>query len=76
MQVDPIKPVFTTPGSVLLKLIYDEPPSTFAFKCNLRRYNKASPDHETRDGRTALIHAAMMGQDDAITARRCRLSVS
>jgi len=42
----------------------------------LRRYNKASPDHETRDGRTALIHAAMMGQDDAITARRCRLSVS
>ena len=30
--------------------------------------NKATPDHETRDGRTALIHAAMMGQDDAITS--------
>jgi len=29
------------PGSVLLKLIHDEPPSKFAFKFHLRRYMKA-----------------------------------
>ena len=29
------------PGTKRLKLQYDEPPSNFAFKFNLRRYNKA-----------------------------------
>jgi len=33
-----MKPVLKVPGSMLLKLIYDEPLSTFAFDCNLRRY--------------------------------------
>ena len=34
-----MKPVLKAPGSMLLKLIYDEPLSTYAFKFNLRRYN-------------------------------------
>ena len=35
-----MKPVLKVPGSMLLKLIYDEPLSTFAFKFNLRRYTE------------------------------------
>ena len=38
VQVDPIKPTLKPPGTKLLKLKYDEPPSNFAFKSNLRRY--------------------------------------
>jgi len=37
-----MKPVLKPPGSILLKLIYDEPLSTFAFKFNLRRYNEGA----------------------------------
>jgi hypothetical protein len=33
-----MKPVMKAPGSVLLKLIYYQPLSTFVFKFNLRRY--------------------------------------
>ena len=40
MQVDPVKPILKAPGYMLLKLIYDRPLSTFAFKFNLRRYIK------------------------------------
>jgi hypothetical protein len=39
VQIDPIKPKLKAPRYVLLKLIYDEPRSIFAFKFNLRRYN-------------------------------------
>ena len=39
MQVDPIKPALKAPGINLLKLKYDKPPSNFALKFNLRRYN-------------------------------------
>ena len=38
VQVDPIKPTLKAPGTKLLKLQYDKPLSTFAFKFNLRRY--------------------------------------
>ena len=43
VQVDPIKAELKAPGSLTLKLIYDEPLSTFALKLNLRRYTLASP---------------------------------
>ena len=38
MQVEPIKPTLKAPGINLLKLKYNKRLSTFAFKCNLRRY--------------------------------------
>ena len=41
MQVDPIKPKLKAPGTKSLKLKYDNPPSSFAFNCDLRRYNPA-----------------------------------
>jgi hypothetical protein len=33
-----MKPMLKAPGTKLLKLKYDIPPSNFAFKFNLRRY--------------------------------------
>ena len=42
VQVDPIKPALKAPGTMRLKLIYDEPLSTFAFNYNLRRYSLRS----------------------------------
>ena len=42
VQVDLIKPTVKAPGSKRLKLEYDEPPSIFAFKFNLRRYTVAA----------------------------------
>jgi hypothetical protein len=38
VQVEPIKPTLKAPGSKRLKLKYDKPHSSFAFKFNLRRY--------------------------------------
>jgi hypothetical protein len=39
VQVDPIEPTLKAPGTERLKLKYDEPPSNFALKFKLRRYN-------------------------------------
>jgi hypothetical protein len=39
VQVDPIKFVLKAPSSERLKLEYDEPPSNFNFKLNLRHYS-------------------------------------
>jgi len=39
VQVDPIKPTLKAPVTKRLKLHYDKPLSTFAFKFNLRRYS-------------------------------------
>ena len=38
VQVDPIKPTLEAPGTKHLKLLFDEPPSNFAFKINYCRY--------------------------------------
>ena len=58
MQVDPMTPVLTTPGSVLLKLRCDGPLSNFAFKVNSRRYIKVSP---TMQGEVAnALHVSWM----------------
>jgi len=35
-----MKPVLKAPGTMLLKLRFDEPVSSFAFNCDLRRDNK------------------------------------
>ena len=43
VQVDPIKPIWKAPKTKRLKLKYDEPPSKFAFKFNVRRYNVGAP---------------------------------
>ena len=40
MQVDPIKPTLKAPEIQRLKLKYDEPLSSFAFKFNLRHYTE------------------------------------
>ena len=40
MQVGPIEPTLKAPGTKRLKLGYDEPLPTFAFKFNLRCYNE------------------------------------
>jgi len=40
VQVDPIKPTLTAPGTKRLKLKYDKPLSSFAFNFNLRRYSR------------------------------------
>ena len=40
MQVDPLEPVWTAPGTNLLTLEYDEPLSISAFNFHLRRYAK------------------------------------
>ena len=40
MQVDPNKPPLKAPETKRLTLKYDEPPSNFDFKFNLRRYIK------------------------------------
>jgi hypothetical protein len=37
-----MKPVLKPPGTMLLKLIYDEQLSKFAFDVNLRRYSLSS----------------------------------
>jgi hypothetical protein len=39
VQVDPIQFVLIAPGTIRLKLEYDNLPSSFAFKFNLRRYS-------------------------------------
>ena len=41
VQVDPIEPMLTAPGTKRLVLKCDEPLSNLAFKCNLRRYHLA-----------------------------------
>ena len=40
MQVDPIKPALKAPGTKRLELQYDVPLSEFAFKFNLRLFDK------------------------------------
>jgi len=55
VQVDPIKSVLKPHGSMLLKLIYYEPLSTFAVKFNLRRYTKAFASTLVLHGDVAVV---------------------
>ena len=65
MQVDPIKPMLKAPGKKRLKRKCDEPPSNFAFKFNMHRYNKL--DYVN------LVTAHRM--TTAIKVGRCRLTL-
>jgi hypothetical protein len=40
VQVEPMRPMLKSPGSMLLKVRCGGPLSNFAFKINLRRYNE------------------------------------
>ena len=42
MQVDPINPKLKPPGTKRLKLKYDKPLSSFAFKLNLHHYTEVA----------------------------------
>ena len=55
VQVDSIKPTLKPPGTKLLKLISDEPLSSFAFKFSLRRHSSG--------GRCILRRAAARRND-------------
>ena len=55
--MDPIKSMLKAPGTKRLKLEYDYLLSSSAFKCNLRRYNKAvAPKLELPGRRRHLLN--------------------
>ena len=66
MQVDPIKPTLKAPGTKRLKLKNDVPLSNFAFKFNLRRYNKRDnarlPQHNHAWGNGSTPQSTMHGR--------------
>jgi hypothetical protein len=64
VQVDPIKPNLTPPGTKRLKPYYYDPPSNFAFNFNLRRYDE--------EDRLKTVDAFLSDFDRKV--RRCRLS--
>jgi len=74
VQAQPMKPTLKAPGSMHLKLKYDESPSKFAFKFNLRRYTECLRDRSNSTRRefsdfSSLAHlSAMVGW--------CRLTLS
>ena len=58
------------PGTKRLELKYDEPPSNFAFKFNLRRYKMAIIDL------TGQMEEATLIPGVTIKVGRCRLTLS
>jgi hypothetical protein len=60
VQVDPIKPMLTPPGTQRLKLKYDDVLSNFRFKIDLRRYNSGMPPKAM--GEFVKAVAAMRGR--------------
>jgi len=49
VQVDPIKPKLTPPGTKQLTIRCDELLSIFAFKFNLRRYTEDEDDEDSEE---------------------------
>jgi len=76
VQVDPIKPTLTAPGTKRLKLKCDGPLSIFAFNFNLRRYTVASDVKLTlmqqypEEWPVSLVHSA------GTKVRRCWMTLS
>ena len=62
-----MKPKWTPPGTERLTLKYGDSPSNFAFKFNLRRYNKATCD-------AAKICHFKFGTAPGDGAQRCEIS--
>ena len=50
VQVEPIKSMLEVPGTKRLKVQYVEPPSSFPFKFNLRRYSLEGRARRPRRG--------------------------
>ena len=73
MQVDPIKPTLKAPGTERLKLEYDIPLSSFAFKFNLRRYNenKTKAAQDELDLRCANLEEESKRAHKAGGSQRC-----
>ena len=69
VQVEPMKPVLTPPGSMLLKLRHDGPLSNFAFDFNVRRYSTA------RGARTLGLYSIGSSHDVAWWERETRQRV-
>jgi len=81
VQLDPIKPMLTPPGTKHLKLKRDIVLSTFAFEFNLRRYTEAAAaaallgcptDRAARLCHAHALHALRRYHE----VRRCRLTLS
>jgi hypothetical protein len=72
VQVDSIKPVLKAPITKRLKLKIDGPLSSFAFKFNLRRYNKEIVIEKIKD----LVQEKYGGIAETVMVRRCRLTLS
>jgi hypothetical protein len=62
VQVNPIKPKLKPLRTERLKLTYENLLSSFAFKCNLRRYSKA----EQGAGRGASFEVVCSGPGAAV----------
>ena len=73
MQVDPVTPKLTPPGTKRLKLRCDILVSTSAFKFDVRRYMKAAAAATAADLRSAELRSAPLAQP---AVGRCRLTVS
>jgi len=60
VQVDLIKPTLRAPGTKRLKLQYDGPLSSFAFKFNLRRYTTGAIMHVAKVTRPEFLGVGLM----------------
>jgi hypothetical protein len=74
VQVDPIRPTLTAPGTWRLELIYHESLSNAAFNFNLRRYimdasryQAEAEKHGERSGRLAAQASAAVTEAGAYT---------
>jgi len=76
VQVDPIKPTLKAPGIKLLKLNCDKQLSSFAFKFNLRRYNKVTSFvREGAECGALTVHPAAGAYTRPLFGSTCALSV-
>ena len=82
MQVDSVKPTLKAPDIERLKLLYDEPPSTFAFNINLHLYTKVAmqgvllkeSEDETHVGRCTLTASKPVLKAPLVSELEARIS--
>jgi len=66
-----MKPTLKAPGTKLLKLKFDQPLSSFAFKFNLHRYTQVPP-LDVPDVRCCLLHQQLQLLNCCIARRAAR----
>ena len=64
VQVEPIKPTSTAPGTKCLKLNYDELLSNFAFNFDLRRYTGARLADSEKEEFQGVIDSVLSVPDE------------